>query len=60
MPVNIAPDELTITVKTTLKFHENRVKDILDTWFRLSPENVDLKLFSKHIYGKFKICKPMI
>uniref|UniRef100_A0A914CQL1 Fringe n=1 Tax=Acrobeloides nanus TaxID=290746 RepID=A0A914CQL1_9BILA len=40
VPVEIHPGELTITVKTTRKFHNTRVKDILDTWFRLSPENI--------------------
>ncbi|VDP38063.1 unnamed protein product [Soboliphyme baturini] len=29
-----------ITVKTTAKFHKTRVRDILDTWFRLAPDKV--------------------
>ncbi len=29
-----------ISVKTTYKYHQSRLKDILDTWFRLAPENV--------------------
>ncbi|TMS36494.1 hypothetical protein L596_003644 [Steinernema carpocapsae] len=33
-------NRLTITVKTTSKFHESRARDIADTWFQLAPENI--------------------
>ncbi|EFO15765.1 hypothetical protein LOAG_12744 [Loa loa] len=33
-------DGLVIAVKTTLKFHESRIRDIIDTWFQLAPNNI--------------------
>jgi hypothetical protein len=32
--------DVLITVKTTVKYYATRVRDIIDTWFRLAPDNV--------------------
>lgn len=34
-----------ITIKTTLKYHNSRVTDIIDTWFKLAPEHVSTQPF---------------
>lgn len=39
LPQQLATDVF-ISVKTTRKYHAQRVGDIVDTWFRLAPENV--------------------
>lgn len=36
----LGADDIVIAVKTTEKYHENRVKDIVDTWFTLAPDNI--------------------
>ncbi|KAL3981486.1 Fringe-like family protein [Acanthocheilonema viteae] len=40
MPTASDLDGLVIAVKTTLKFHESRIRDIIDTWFQLAPNNI--------------------
>lgn len=40
VPTTSDLDGLVIAVKTTLKFHESRIRDIIDTWFQLAPNNI--------------------
>ncbi|VDK69781.1 unnamed protein product, partial [Onchocerca ochengi] len=40
VPTTSDLDGLVIAVKTTLKFHESRICDIIDTWFQLAPNNI--------------------
>ncbi|VDN84765.1 unnamed protein product [Brugia pahangi] len=46
VPTTSDLDGLVIAVKTTLKFHESRIRDIIDTWFQLAPNNARFFFFT--------------
>ncbi len=48
-------DDIFISVKTSKKFHESRLKVILDTWFHLAPNKVIL--LSKSIKITWNSCR---
>ena len=39
-------DDIFIAVRTTEKFHQNRLQVILNTWYNLAPEKVRLVKFT--------------
>lgn len=51
---NIRPttlNDIFISVKTTEKFHESRLKIVLDTWFQYAKEQVNINLLTSLLYG---------